>query len=151
MFITRKSENVSTAEVAEMIGRYPGIVEANVYGVEVPRQEGRAGCAALSIAPEQRKHFNWKGLATHARKQLPGHAVPVFIRVLSSEVGGAASHNNKQNKVSLRAEGVEPSQKGSKVQGGEKDELYWISPKSDRYVRFEDKDWLGLVGGTVRL
>lgn len=31
-----KSENVSTAEVAERLGNFPGVVEANVYGVEVP-------------------------------------------------------------------------------------------------------------------
>lgn len=54
-----KSENISTAEVAEVIGKYPGIFEANVYGVEVPRHEGRSGCAALTIAPERRKNFDW--------------------------------------------------------------------------------------------
>lgn len=31
-----KSENVSTAEVAECLGRYPDVEEANVYGVELP-------------------------------------------------------------------------------------------------------------------
>ena len=31
-----KGENVSTAEVAEILGNYPGVVEANVYGVELP-------------------------------------------------------------------------------------------------------------------
>ena len=31
-----KSENVSTAEVAECLGHFPGVVEASVYGVEVP-------------------------------------------------------------------------------------------------------------------
>ncbi len=31
-----KSENVSTAEVSEVLGRFPGIQEAIVYGVEVP-------------------------------------------------------------------------------------------------------------------
>ena len=146
-----KSENVSTAEVAEVIGRYPGVFEANVYGVEVPRHEGRAGCAALTIAPEQRKNFDWRGLATHARKHLPGYSVPVFMRVLDGEVGGAATHNNKQDKVALRAEGVDPSKKGSKVAGGEENEIYWISPKSTRYVRFHDKDWRNLVGGMARL
>ena len=134
-----------------MIGKYPGVFEANVYGVNVPRHEGRAGCAALTIAPEQRKSFDWKGLATHARKQLPRYAVPVFLRMLDTEVGEAASHNNKQDKVALRSEGVDPSQKGSKVAGGETNELYWIPPQSDRYVRFEEKDWSSLVEGTARL
>ena len=146
-----KSENVSTTEVAEVIGRYPGVFEANVYGIEVPGHEGRAGCAALAIAPEKRYNFDWGGLAKHARQRLPGYAVPVFLRVLDGEVGGAASHNNKQSKVALRAESVDPSKRGSLVSGGEKDQLYWISPQSDRYIRFEDQDWQNIVRGTSRL
>ena len=146
-----KSENVSTAEVSEMIGKYPGIFEANVYGVEVPGHEGKAGCAALAIAPEQRNNFDWKGFATHARQQLPGYAVPVFLRVLDGEISRASSHNNKQTKVALRAEGVDPSKKGSRVPGGERDEVYWISPKSDKYVHFKDRDWLDLVREAARL
>lgn len=31
-----KSENVATAEVAEILGQFPDVVEASVYGVEVP-------------------------------------------------------------------------------------------------------------------
>lgn len=146
-----KSENVSTAEVAETIGKYPSVFEANVYGVKLPGYEGRAGCAALTIAPGKRNNFDWRGLATHARQRLPGYAVPVFLRVLDGEVGGAASHNNKQDKVALRAEGIDPSKRGSKVPGGERDQLYWIAPKSDTYVRFEDNDWMELVRGTYRL
>ena len=34
-----KGENVSTAEVAECLGRFPGIQEANVYGVDLPGKE----------------------------------------------------------------------------------------------------------------
>ncbi len=45
-----KGENVSTVEVADTIGRFPGITEANVYGVEVPGYEGRAGMAAITTA-----------------------------------------------------------------------------------------------------
>lgn len=146
-----KSENVSTAEVAEMIGKYPGVLEANVYGVEVPGHEGKAGCAALTIAPEQRNDFDWKGVATHARQHLPGYAVPVFLRVLDSEVGGAASHNNKQDKLALRTEGIEPSKKGLKVPNGGSNQVYWISPRSDRYVLFKDEDWMNLLRGTARL
>lgn len=36
-----KGENVSTAEVSECLGRFSGIAEANVYGVEVP---GESSC-----------------------------------------------------------------------------------------------------------
>ncbi len=148
-----KSENVSTAEVADTIGKFPGIHEANVYGVKLPgpHQEGRAGCAALTIDDNARKNFDWKGLATFARESLPRYAVPVFIRVLSGEVGGGASHNNKQDKIGLRAEGVVPELRGTKVKGGENDVFYWIKPDEERYVRFEEDDWKLLSAGRVRL
>jgi acyl-CoA synthetase (AMP-forming)/AMP-acid ligase II len=99
-----KSENVSTAEVSEAFGGYPGIVEANVYGVEVPGHDGRAGCAALYIDPAQRPTFDFNALLAHARERLPKYAVPVFIRVLSNLT---TMHNNKQNKVPLRNDGID--------------------------------------------
>ena len=146
-----KSENVSTAEVAEVIGKFPGILEANVYGISVPGSDGKAGCAATIIAPEQRNHFPWSSLALHARSKLPKYAVPIFIRVVESELGSMAIHNNKQNKLPLREEGVNPASRGSKVAGGGKDQIFWIPPNAESYVKFEEKDWQSLVEGKVRL
>ncbi|MFL2505002.1 MAG: AMP-binding protein, partial [Candidatus Azotimanducaceae bacterium] len=40
-----KGENVSTNEVGEIISQTPGIEFANVYGVEIPGTEGKAGMA----------------------------------------------------------------------------------------------------------
>ena len=146
-----KSENVSTAEVAEVLGTFPGIHEANVYGVLVPGHDGRAGCAALAIAPAQREKFDWASLVKHAKAHLPRYAVPVFIRVVEGEVGGMGSHNNKQSKAPLREEGVNPKERGSKVLGGEQDEVFWIPPKGNSYVKFEERDWNSLVAGGARL
>jgi acyl-CoA synthetase (AMP-forming)/AMP-acid ligase II len=44
-----RGENVSTAEVSEVLGKFPGVIDANVVGVTVPGHEGRAGCAALLL------------------------------------------------------------------------------------------------------
>ncbi|KAF2873267.1 hypothetical protein BDV95DRAFT_569267 [Massariosphaeria phaeospora] len=99
-----KSENVSTAEVSEVIGNFPGVVEANVYGVLVPGHDGRAGCAAIYIDPAHQATFDFNALLAHARQKLPKYAVPVFIRVLSSIT---TMHNNKQNKVPLRNDGID--------------------------------------------
>lgn len=57
-----KGENVSTAEVSEVVGSFPGIVEANVYGVLLPGHDGRAGCAAVYIDPAERTNFDYVGL-----------------------------------------------------------------------------------------
>ena len=47
-----KGENVSTSEVAEAICEFPGVKQANVYGVAIPGADGRAGMAALVAEPE---------------------------------------------------------------------------------------------------
>ncbi|CAI4214527.1 unnamed protein product [Parascedosporium putredinis] len=44
-----KSENVSTAEVGQILGSHPAVHEANVYGVQLPHHDGRAGCAAIVV------------------------------------------------------------------------------------------------------
>lgn len=146
-----KSENVSTAEVAEVIGQFPGILEANVYGVSVPNSDGKAGCAAIIIAPEQRDNFPWRSLAHHARSNLPKYAVPIFIRALESELGSMAIHNNKQNKRPFRDEGLNPALRGTRVAGGEKDQIFWIPHTAEGYIKFEEKDWQSLIEGKARL
>ncbi|KAL9131960.1 MAG: hypothetical protein Q9217_000240 [Psora testacea] len=150
-----KSENVSTAEVAQVIGHFPGVQEANVYGVQIPGHEGKAGCATLSIAPEQRGEFDFRELARWASERLPSYSVPVFLRVAEGEIGERGSHNHKQDKVGLKAEGVDPRLRGSQVKGGETDEMLWLKPgrdvKGEGYVRFGERDWDSLVGGTARL
>ena len=57
-----KGENVSTAEVSECLGKFPGVVDANVYGVKVPNHDGRAGCAALLLDSGTAKGFDFDGL-----------------------------------------------------------------------------------------
>lgn len=142
-----KSENVSTAEVGECLGRFPGVVEANVYGVLVPQHDGRAGCAAILVEGDPGA-FDFEGLLTHARKYLPKYAVPVFIRIIDSSV---IIHNNKQNKVPLREEGVDPDRIGTKGKGGENDRLLWVTPGKDGYAEFGRGEWEGLKRGEVRL
>jgi acyl-CoA synthetase (AMP-forming)/AMP-acid ligase II len=56
-----KSENVSTAEVSEVLGRFPGVIDANVFGVELPHHDGRAGCAALLLDSDAARAFNLDG------------------------------------------------------------------------------------------
>ncbi|KAF2190471.1 acetyl-CoA synthetase-like protein [Zopfia rhizophila CBS 207.26] len=155
-----KSENVSTAEVSEVLGHYPGIVEANVYGVEVPGHDGRAGCAALYIDPAHLSTFDFNALLSHARSKLPKYAVPVFIRVLSNLT---TMHNNKQNKVPLRNDGIdlrkviERADKEAEEKGTEKgryDRFLWCpfalgNPKAGMedergYVEYDMQDWDGL-------
>ncbi|KAJ5622650.1 Isopenicillin N epimerase component 1 [Penicillium herquei] len=143
-----KSENVSTAEVSEALGRYPGVIEANVYGVLVPGHEGRAGCAALQLSPEDKKNLDFAEVARFARSKLPRYAVPVFLRLVDNPVH---IHNNKQNKAPLRQEGVDPALIGTKVPDGQADQIYWLPPGEDAYKPFGEKEWATLTEGKARL
>ncbi|KAL4898673.1 hypothetical protein BDV59DRAFT_206951 [Aspergillus ambiguus] len=143
-----KSENVATAEVAEVLGQFPGIQEANVYGVLVPNHEGRAGCAAVQITPEARNNFDFKAFTKFARAKLPKYAVPVFLRVVEASTH---IHNHKQNKVPLREEGVDPTKIGTKVPEGKADPFYWLAPTDDAYKVFTTADWELLQSGKARL
>lgn len=97
-----KGENVSTNEVAEAISVYPGIKEANVYGVQVPGADGRAGMAALVTAGP----LDLKLFYKHLEKNLPAYARPIFLR-MQQEI--AATGTFKHTKVDLVKEGYNPS------------------------------------------
>jgi acyl-CoA synthetase (AMP-forming)/AMP-acid ligase II len=143
-----KSQNVSTAEVAVVLGEFPGVLEANVYGVLVPYHEGRAGCAALLVNTATRSRFDFAGLARHARERLPRPAVPVFLRLVQAS---DHIHNHKQNKIALRTEGVDPGMVGTKVPWGRDDRFMWLLPDGDTYVEFGQKQWESLVEMRARL
>jgi acyl-CoA synthetase (AMP-forming)/AMP-acid ligase II len=143
-----KSENVSTAEVAIVLGQYPGVAEANVYGVLLPNHDGRAGCAALQLASDCKVPFDYNDLLRYAKARLPRYAVPVFIRKVDAS---AHMHNHKQNKVALREEGVNPSLIGTKAKNGKNDKFLWVPPRGDRYIDFTESDWRALEAGQARL
>ncbi|MAP95751.1 MAG: long-chain-acyl-CoA synthetase [Ponticaulis sp.] len=116
-----KAENVSTNEVAEALARFDAIELPNVYGVEIPGTEGRAGMAALILKPE--REFDGKALAAHVDRELPYFARPVFIRVQKeAETTGTF----KFRKVELVDQGIE----SSKID----DPLYVRLPDSDAFT-----------------
>jgi len=142
-----KSENVSTAEVAEVLGRYPGVAEANVYGVLVPRHDGRAGCVALRLeVPVQ--SFDFVAFVKYARSKLPRYAVPVFIRLVDDS---ATTANNKQAKGPLRDEGIELERFGEKVEGGAHDKVLWVPSVTSEYQPFDKEALASLRAGAVQL
>lgn len=145
-----RSENVSTAEVGQVLGFHPKVQEANVYGVSVPGHEGRAGCAAVLLDDSCFTNGRESGevndetlesLATWCQNSLPKYAVPVFVRVVKELV---VTGTNKQQKPVLRKEGVDPGLTGD-------DKVYWLKPGSAKYELFGREDWDQLGAGKVKL
>ena len=75
-----KGENVSTTEVENVLGAFPGVEDAVVYGVEIPGTNGRCGMAALRLSEGQQ--LDGTALAAHLDAELPVYAAPLFIRLL---------------------------------------------------------------------
>ncbi len=69
--------------------------------------------------------------------------MPIFLRHVKEP---SSTHNNKQNKVPLKQEGVHPE----KVKG---DMLYWIDAhgKGSTYIPFSLQDWDDMGAGKARL
>jgi len=75
-----KSENVSTNEVGEILNGFDDIEFCNVYGVEIPGADGRAGMVAVTLK-ENVAHLDLAAFAAYADRELPTYAVPLFVRV----------------------------------------------------------------------
>lgn len=132
-----KGENVATQEVAEILNGAPGVSETNVYGVEVPGAEGRAGMAAITLGEAGR--FDPAAFYAHA-EQLPLYARPLFVRLVAAmDVTGTL----KQRKVDLQRQGFDPAVID--------DPLYFRDDVQRRYVPLTPKLVERIRAGVVRL
>ncbi len=131
-----KGENVATSEVAEAISIFPGIKEANVYGVKVPGTDGRAGMAALvTAAPIDLAKFK-----AHLEKNLAAYARPIFLRMQGEiEVTGTFKHR----KVELVKEGYDPRTV--------KEPLFFLDPVDGQYVPLTPELYDRMMAGEIRL
>jgi fatty-acyl-CoA synthase len=131
-----KGENVSTSEVAEAITAFPGIAEANVYGVRVPGTDGRAGMAALVANGD----LDLPRLRQHLVAQLPEYARPLFLRIRDElDVTGTF----KQRKVDLVREGFDPA--------ATSDAIFFNDPAAQAFVRLDKPLYERILSGAVRV
>lgn len=115
------SENVSTAEVTDQLGDFPGMDALTVYGVQVLGHEGRAGMAAVVM--QAGCVFDAAAFWALAMRRLPKYAAPLFVRVTAS---ADMTGNYKLRKVDLQREGFDAAQI--------KDPLYVRDDQAKRYV-----------------
>jgi citronellyl-CoA synthetase len=130
-----RAENVSTNEVAEVLNSHPQIEMANVYGVEVPGVEGRAGMVAFELAEDV--EFDVEALQVLVERDLPAYAQPVFIRLL----------RNAETTVTfklLKGELREQAYHGDQVAD---DTVYVRKPRSAGYELLNEEFYRLLVEG----
>jgi fatty-acyl-CoA synthase len=131
-----KGENISTSEVAEALGACPGVAEVNVYGIAIPRADGRAGMATIVPA----EGFDLDTLRSHIHGALSQQARPLFVR-LSAALDATSTF--KQRKLDLVREGCDPS--------ATTDPIYFDDPAAGRFVRMDATLFARLNSGVIRL
>ena len=120
-----KGENVATTQVEAALASDESVEDCTVFGVEVPRTGGRAGMAAVKL--RDGAEFDGQSLARAVYEQLPGYALPLFVRVVESI---EQTTTFKSRKVELREQAY-----GSDV----RDPLYVLAGRGDGYVPFYDE------------
>ncbi len=131
----RKGENVATTEVAQAICAFPGVSQANVYGVPVPNTEGKVGMAAL-VAED---NLDLADLRKHLVRSLPAYARPVFLRIQTAiDITGTF----KYSKTELVRQGYNPAASG--------DALYFDSLESEAFVQLDKELYDRIQSGGIR-
>jgi len=96
-----RGENVSTMEVAAVIGLHPDIQDVTVYGISLPKYEGQMGMATIvsshpeRVANELRPFLQTKGL--------PLYAHPRFVRIIDVI---PVTQTHKHQKAGLKKDGI---------------------------------------------
>ena len=131
-----KGENVATSEVAQVIGTFPGVTHANVYGVSIPNVEGRAGMAALVVEPD----VDLLALRSYLLSCLPAYALPVFLRIQDQiDVTGTF----KYSKTELVRQAYDPL--------STRDVIYFNNSESQSFVPLDKALYDRIQRGQIRL
>ena len=120
-----KGENVATTQVEAALASDDSVEDCTVFGVEVPRTGGRAGMAAVKL--RDGAEFDGRSLGRAVYEQLPGYALPLFVRLVDSI---EQTTTFKSRKVELREQAYGPDAR---------DALYVLAGRDEGYVPFYDE------------
>ena len=137
-----KGENVSTEELQKVISAFDGIAVVNAYGVAVPRTEGRAGMAALTLHRKwesDKAAFDPEAFYRFVTERLASYARPAFVRICS-EVEVTATF--KLRKPDLQREGFDP--------GRVSDPLFFRDDGEEMYRPLDDRALERINAGEIR-
>ncbi len=129
-----KGENCSTNEVGEIINGHPSVQACNVYGVQVPGTDGRAGMAALVL--REGEELDADAISDLINRNLAGYARPVFLRVVPElQLTGTF----KMVKGDFREQAYHPDRCS--------DPVYVMKPGQDRYELLDEAFYRQLLAG----
>jgi len=132
-----RSENVSTNEVGEILNANSQVEIANVYGVDVPATEGKAGMVSIALNPGQ--VFDPLEFADYVSENLPGFAQPVFIRI---QTDLTTTGTFKLVKGDLRKQSFHIEQVGN-------DTIYVMMPRTNSYQILDQALYGSIMDGSA--
>ena len=137
-----KGENCSTNEVGEIINTFSQVQTTNVYGVQIPGTDGRAGMAAITFDPDQistAADVDWGTLSAHVANKLAAYARPIFVRVKTDQ---DTTSTFKLLKKELREEAFHPGRVGDEA-------IYVLKPGSQIYEPLDAEFYDRIMDGTA--
>ena len=132
-----KGENVATMEVEKALDSFKGVSSSAVFGIGMPRGDGKAGMAA--IIKDEGASIDFEALTAHLRAVLPKYAVPLFIRFVD-DFQWTATHKIK--KTDLKNEGYDPE----KV----KKDLFVLLPGASTYTAVNRDIYKEIMNGKYK-
>ena len=132
-----RSENVSTNEVGEILNANSQVEIANVYGVDIPATEGKAGMVSIALNPGQA--FDPKEFSAYVTSNLPGFAQPVFVRI---QADISTTGTFKLVKGALKKQSFHLDQVGD-------DAIYVMLPRASHYQILDSETYSAVMNGTV--
>ena len=131
-----RAENVSTNEVGEILNACEQVEISNIYGVDVPGAEGKAGMAAITLRPDH--EFDVAAFTAYVDRELPVFARPVFVR-LQQEQDTTGTYKLFKGKLKQQAYHLDQVD----------EPIYVRQPKSECYELLDEKFYKKLVNGSA--
>ena len=131
-----RAENVSTNEVGEILNACDQVEISNVYGVDIPGAEGKAGMAAITLTPGQQ--FNAAEFTEFVDRELPAFARPVFVRIEQEQdtTGTFKLFKGKLKQQAYHLDQVD-------------EPIYVRQPKSPQYELLDQAFYQQLINGSA--
>ncbi|MFW9875572.1 MAG: long-chain-acyl-CoA synthetase, partial [Candidatus Thorarchaeota archaeon] len=133
-----KGENVSTLEVESILNMFPAIGMCNVYGVSIPKTDGKAGMATIQL--DKNLDFELDQFSSFVIENLPPYAIPVFVRI-KDELEFTGTH--KLRKVNLRKEGYNIEEV--------KEPVFFWNNSTKKYKVFNKNDYENLMNNKLKV
>ncbi|KAK3759953.1 hypothetical protein RRG08_066618 [Elysia crispata] len=136
-----KGENVSTAEVSNVMNTASFVQDTNVFGVKVPGYEGKTGMAAINLKENHEVDSEKiEELSNLCRSKLPGYARPRFLRFQRQM---SLTSTFKQLKTDLAKEGYDTQVV--------RDPLYYLDRSKDEFKPLDEVAHKKIILGEIAL